>query len=100
MRSQSQSVGLFRKGATYACKGRFWPCQARQVGTEPILAATKAAAEMLPHEDSCVSKAGLTSFPQASGVGQESSLHPAFALFVLTSVSFTALKTLKASNCI
>lgn len=76
----------------YVWKGSPRPRQAQQVGAEPIPAVMKAAAAMLSHEDSWVSRAELDIIPQASGVGSQRSLHPAFALCVCTSVSFTELR--------
>lgn len=59
--SQAMEKGL------YVCKVSPWPRQAQQVGAEPIPAVMKAAAAMLSHKDSWVSRASLTSSPRHLG---------------------------------
>jgi hypothetical protein len=85
IKSLPQSTSIFCRQPAYALRAHSSPATLNRL----TLAAMKAAVAILPHKEGCVSQEGHEVTPQASAMGFECSLHPAFILFVCTSVSFT-----------
>lgn len=83
------SMETLLKEAREACEGPPWSRQAQRAGAKSIPRATKAAAAMSLHEDSCVALEGLMSSPRHLG-GIAGPPPACFCLIcVCTSVFFT-----------